>query len=327
MRRPMILPSELMLTLALPTLLFLTVPHCRGQQDPARTMTVPMNPQVEDTPPEDISISELLIGNNDLLQVSIFGSENFRQEVRVSSNGDVSLPLVGSVHVAGMSPHQAQELIRDKLVQGSFYRDPQVSVFVREYSSAGVYVLGEVQRPGFYPLLNVRRLLEAISIAGGGTPTAGRNVAITNPNRPLRSVTVTLSNDPGRSAEENVVIMPGDTIVVSKAGIVYVVGDVRMPTGVVMDRGGLTVLQAIAMAQGTNPTAALGNAKLIRKTGDSQEEITLSLKNILSGKAPDPPLRADDIVFVPTSVGKSVGRRTLETALQVFTGVAMYRRY
>jgi polysaccharide export outer membrane protein len=119
--------------------------------------------------------------------------------------------------------------------------------------------------------------------------------------------------------------MPGDTVVVSKAPIVYVVGDVHKPSGIVMDKPQMTVLQAIALAEGTNPTAALNRAKVIRKTGGTPQEIPIQLKAILSSKAPDPLLEPDDILFVPTSTAKSAGRRGLEAVVQAATGVAIYR--
>jgi len=268
-----------------------------------------------------------MIGNGDLLEIRVFGSPELDNQVRVGSTGEISLPLIGSVSVSGLTPENAQILIHNRLVQGDFYKDPHVSVFVKEYASGGAYVLGEVQKPGFYPLLNVRRLFEALSIAGGTTPAAGRVVTITNPKRPERAVTVTLSNDLNKSAQENLEILPGDTIMVSKAGVVYVVGDVRLPTGVVMDHGGLTVLQAIAMAQGTNSTAALDHAKLIRRTAQGPQETPISLKKILTAQAPDLSLQPDDIVFVPGSAAKNAARRGCEAVLQAATGIAIYRRY
>ncbi len=270
--------------------------------------------------------SDLVIGRGDLIDINIFGASDFRQEVRVSSAGEVSLPLIGMVQLAGLRPEEAQKVIHDRLVAGNFYKDPQVSVFVKEYGSGGVYVLGEVQKPGFYPLTNVRRVLEAISVAGGTTPKAGKTVTVVNRGRP-QSVSITLGADGTNTAEENLELIPGDTVTVSKAGIVYVVGDVRMPTGVIMEHGRLTVLQAIAMAQGTNPTAALDHAKLIRRSSTEPHEVPLSLKKILASKAPDVTLEPEDIVFVPSSASKHIARRSLDAALQAAVGVAIWGRY
>src|SRR5260370_34784362 len=104
----------------------------------------------------------------------------------------------------------------------------------------------------------------------------------------------------------NTALRPGDTVVVSKAGIVYVVGDVKEPTGIVMENSHLTVLQAIAMAHGTNHTASLGSAKLIRKASTAApQEIPIPLNPIISAKAPDLPLQPDVVILVPPSTAKS----------------------
>jgi protein involved in polysaccharide export with SLBB domain len=172
----------------------------------------------------------------------------------------------------------------------------------KEYVTQSISVLGEVQKPGIYPFSGPRRLFDVLSVAGGITSKAGQEVTITHRDHPNDVRTVLLSNDPAKSAEANVEVFPGDTVVVSKAGIVYVVGDVHKPSGLVIEHGTqMTVLKAIAMAEGTNPTAALNGAKLIRKTPAGPQEIPLELKKILASKSPDVELQAEDIIFVPSS--------------------------
>jgi polysaccharide export outer membrane protein len=128
--------------------------------------------------------------------------------------------------------------------------------------------------------------------------------------------------------DNNVPIFPGDTIVVSTAGIVYVVGDVNHPSGFAIDKTDtLSVLQAIALAEGTKPNAKLNNARLIRRTDDGPQETPIKLKEILAGKAEDTLLRPNDILFIPDSTAKSAAKRSLEAILQVATGVAIYRPY
>jgi polysaccharide export outer membrane protein len=188
-------------------------------------------------------------------------------------------------------------------------------------------VLGEVQRPGIYQMLGSRTLLDAISVAGGSTPKAGKVVTITHREQPSSPETVSLSNSAGDTGSNNVQLRPGDIIVISKAGIVYVVGAVRQPTGIVLENPSLTVLQAIAMAQGTDPTAALNGAKLIRKSSTQPTEIPIPLKRILAGKSPDVRVQADDIVFIPSSAAKVAGRRGIEAILQAATGIAMYGKF
>jgi polysaccharide export outer membrane protein len=107
--------------------------------------------------------------------------------------------------------------------------------------------------------------------------------------------------------------------------MVYVVGDVKDPTGIIMENSHMTVLQAIALAHGANPTAKLGAAKLIRNSPSGTKEIPIPLDKILSTKSPDLQLYADDVLFVPNSAAKSATRRGLEAMVQAATGVAIYR--
>ena len=264
------------------------------------------------------------IGAGDLLKVSVLGAPDSDQEVRVGADGNVFLNFIGAVEVAGRTTEQAQVVITKKLVAGGFFTDPQVAVFAKEYATQGVSVLGQVSRPGVYPLLGARTLFDVLSLAGGTTDKAGKLVSITHRDSPQKPTTVSLSNDAAESVLSNIEVFPGDTVVVSKAGVVYVVGDVGKPSGVTMENGGMTVLQAIAVAAGTNPTAALNKAKLIRKTPDGPREIPLALKDMLASKAPDVRLQAEDIIFVPNSAAKTATRRTLEAIIQSATGLAIY---
>ena len=270
--------------------------------------------------------SETLIGSGDLLLISVDGAPEYHHEVRVSAAGDVSLPMAGKVKLAGLSTSQAERVIERTLQEGGFFNDPQVSVFVKEYSTEGISVLGEVQHPGIYPLLGNRTLFDAISAAGGTTPTAGKSVTITDRDRPENSKTVWLSYSDGQQIS-NVALHPGDTVVVSKAGMVYVVGAVKEPTGIILAGPHFTVLQAIAMAHGTNSTASLKSVRLIRDSHGDPHEIPINLEMILAAKARDPLLQADDIVFVPNSTAKTVTYRGLEAMVQAATGVVIYRAY
>ena len=272
------------------------------------------------------SPQELLIGAGDLLEVSLYGMPDFKSEVRVNSGGEISLPMLDTVTVGGLSIEQAQALIERKLSQKGLFNDPHVTVFEKEYATQGISVLGEVQKPGIYPLLGSRNLYDVISAASGTTPKAGGYVLITHRNDPEHPAQVPLVTDTREPMENNVPVEPGDTIMVSKAGVVYVVGDVRQPGGFVMENGNdITVVKAIALAQGTNPNASLNSARLIRKTPEGPKEVPLPLKQILDAKAPDVPLQADDVVFVPASAGKSAAKRGAEAILQMATGIAIWR--
>lgn len=297
----------------------------RAASAESREQAPPPAPQTV-APKETSSSSKLVIGAGDLIEVSLYGMPDFKTEVRVSSGGEISLPMLGTVVVGGLSVEQAASQIEQDLSKKRLFNDPHVTVFVKEYATQGISVLGEVQKPGIYALLGERKLYDAISAAGGTTPKAGASVLITRRNDPQHPLQVPLSTGAAKSMKDNVAVEPGDTIVVSKAGVVYVVGDVHQPGGFVMENGNdITVLKAIALAQGTNPNAALDKARLIRKTPQGPQDVPLSLKQIMAAKAPDPQLQPDDVVFVPGSAGKSAAKKGAETILQMATGIAIWR--
>jgi polysaccharide biosynthesis/export protein len=286
--------------------------------------SVTNQPQAGSAPGVQHAASEMLIGQGDLLEVTVYGTD-FNRQVRVNDAGEISLPLLGTVKVDGLSIPEGEKVVARELVQRGYFIDPQVSIFEREYASQAISVLGEVQKPGLYPLPGTRTLFDAISAAGGTTAKAGNKVTITHRARPDHSEDVALSYSVETSPVSNPQVYPGDTIVVSKAGIIYVVGDVKQPAGIVMENSQMTVLQAIAMAQGTNPTAKLNGSKLIRKTGNGPQEIPIRLKKILRAEATDMTLQPGDILFVPTSAAKSAARRSIEAIVQTGTGIAIYR--
>jgi polysaccharide export outer membrane protein len=312
-----------MVSLLVPALLF-------GQQagTPAQPAvnSVPVTVKAPAAEASDSEVPKLRLGNGDLLEIMVFGVPELTQQARITDAGEIALSLIGVVHLAGLTPEDARKLIESKLRDNRMLNDPHVSLFVKEYATQGISILGEVVRPGIYPMLGPRRLYDVISVSGGLSQTAGRVVTITRRDRPDQPVTVSFESDPAKSSSYNLEVFPGDTIVVSKAGLVYVVGDVNQPGGYVMgNQERITVLEAIAFARGVNRTAALGNAKIIRRTPDGPREIPVPLNKILAAKAPDMALQAEDIVFVPTSMAKTAGRKTLESIIQVATGIAIYR--
>src|SRR5215469_7105606 len=196
--------------------------------------------QAEDSPSlkvrQDRQDRTIRLGPGDLLQVSVYAAPDLTTEARVNAAGNITMPLIGSVHVAGLSTDQAQELIASKLRDDGLVLDPQVNVFAKEYASGGIAVMGEVQKPGVYTLMGIRRLYDAISAAGGTTSRAGRAVTITHSSDPSKSLIVDIDYmNPSKSPAGNVDVFPGDTVVVSRAGVVYVVGAVNHPAGFVMD--------------------------------------------------------------------------------------------
>jgi len=265
------------------------------------------------------------IGAGDLVEMSVFDTPELSGKLRVSNTGDVILPLVGTLHLQGLTAGEAQTLIRQKFIAGGFLKDPQVTVFISEYATQNVSIVGEVHKPGIYPAFGTHRLLDYLSLAEGLTPLAGTAIVITHSGHPEQPQRVKMTAGAAPQPENNPEILPGDTIFVERTGIIYVVGDVARPGGFPMDHDGqLTILQAVALAQGTNDTAARGSAKLIRTTPQGRQEIPVDLKKILSAKATDLAMQDNDILFVPSSVARNA-LKNMEAVLPAAAGASIYR--
>jgi len=265
----------------------------------------------------------LRLGPGDLLEVGVYNVPELATKARVGSTGDVYLPLIDYVHVGDLTVEEAQALIQKRLEDGGFVRSPHVTIFLDESASQGVTVVGDVARPGIYPALGDRRLYDLISAAGGFTPTAGRKVSIIRQRSQVGPITVNLPRNLADDLQDNIEIMPGDTITVPRAPIIYVVGDVGHPAGFLIDNGSLTVLQALALAGGTNRTAKIGGARIIRKGPTGMTETRLPLKKMLEAKAPDITLQADDILFVPLSGARVAAGTGFNAAVAAAAGLAI----
>src|SRR3981081_2483754 len=257
-----------------------------GSQPAAATANQTLSPQSARL----LANSNLKLGIGDLIEISVFGVPDLSTKARISGSGDVYLPLIDYVHLASLTTDEAQELIQKRLEDGGFVRGPHVSIFVSESSSQAITMLGEVNRPGAYPAVGERRLFDLISAAGGLTDKAGRNVTIEHRGDPGQKVELQLSANLTEDTQNNVDVFPGDTIIVSRAGIVYVVGDVNRPSGFRIEDNTLTVLKALALVGGGTRTSALSKTKILRQTSGGIQEIPVNLKQILYAKAPDVPL-------------------------------------
>lgn len=267
----------------------------------------------------------LQISAGDLLDMVVFDTSELSTKLRVDEHGEVTLPLGGVLRVSGMTAEQAGHGIETRFREAHILKDPHVSITVLEYATQGVTVLGEVKSPGVYPLLGSHGVLDLISAAGGVTANAGEFVTISHRSDMSHPVVVSMNGKPGNSVMPNMEIEPGDTMVVSHAGIVYVLGDVGKPGGFMTGNSDrLTVLQAIALAQGTNKTASLNHARLIRKTESGHEEMPVPLKAILANTTNDVVLADGDILFVPSSAAKNT-LRNIENILPATAGAAVYR--
>jgi polysaccharide export outer membrane protein len=257
------------------------------------------------TPKRSAEVSPLVIGPGDELDVTVYGAPDLSGHTRVGSDGNISLPLVGHIRIAGFTSDQAQQAISDQLQDKHIVKDPQVSVFVKEYTNSEISVAGEVAKPGVFSVLGPHRLLDVLEDAGGLTDKASDTITISHPGTE-QMTTVHLSNDPAETAKANIELQPGDTVVVPKAGIVYVLGEVNRPGGYALNsNGGVTLLQVLAAAGGTTQLASLSGTKMVRRTTSGLKEIPVPMKGLLHAKVADLRMQAGDIVYVPSSRVKS----------------------
>jgi polysaccharide export outer membrane protein len=265
----------------------------------------------------------LRLGPGDLIEVGVYNVPELATKARVGNTGDVYLPLIDYVHVGDLTVEEAQALIQKRLEDGGFVRGAHVTIFMDESASQGVTILGEVLRPGIYPAIGERKLYDLISAAGGFSAAAGRKVSVIRANVPSGAITVNLPRNLADDLQDNIEIHPGDTITVPRAPVIYVVGDVGRPAGLLVDNGSLTVLQALALAGGTNHTAKMSRVCIIRKGPAGMMETRVPLKKMLEAKAPDINLQADDILFVPLSGARVAAGQAMQAAISAATGIAV----
>lgn len=326
------------------------------------------------------------IGPQDLLDINVFEAPELNRTVRVSENGEVSLPLLGGIHVVRLTARELENTLAARLRE--FLKDPHVSVMVAAIESHPVSVIGEVNKPGVFQVRGSKTLLEVLSLAQGLAPEAGDEVLVMrnagydrgqdlregaaqteiaatsgdsdgmkvasgpdeNGKDGSRKNNVTAlegtkeaSGTPGQPGETiainlrhllnsrdsgfNVPIYAGDIVKVTRAGIVYVVGAVKKPGGfTVKGNEQMSLLKAIALAEGLSSTSSKGHTRIIRTDEGSgkRSEIPVELGKILNGKAPDMNLQAADIVFVPNSTGKTVLFRSTDAIVNTASGVAIF---
>ncbi len=264
-------------------------------------------------------------GPGDLLDIRFFEVDDLDTQALISAAGEISLPLVGAVMVAGLTTSEIEGRI-EELYRRNVIKEPQVTVSVAEFQSQPVTVIGAVREPGAYQLRGERRLLEVIAMAGGFDEEAGGRIKIQRGVDDVVTISIgELLARPGRAT--NILIEAHDVVEVERAGVVYVVGAVEKAGGFpVRDQRPMTVLRALSLAQGLSRFSSPQNAVVIRNLGSERHELPVALKDILRGRREDVVLETDDILWVPDSRAKSVMNRGVEAAIQMATGIVVWRR-
>ncbi|MBI2485753.1 MAG: polysaccharide biosynthesis/export family protein [Deltaproteobacteria bacterium] len=258
-----------------------------------------------------VSPADYLIGPADLLEIKVFESEKLTTTVRVSSRGQITLPLLENVDVNGITAREAEIKIENLLKKGGYINNPHVSVFIKEHKSKLVSVVGYVREPGSYELLGRETILDALAAAKGLEDKAGKTVYLTRTEESGRKQAYIVDIDEllvKGNTDINLALKPGDVIYVPEAGSVFVEGAVRKPGSFPIEDGSTTVVQSITMAGGPSTYADTSDVKLVRSVGNGKREIEqLNLGEIQKGEAEDPIVRNGDAIVV----GASTARRVL----------------
>jgi polysaccharide export outer membrane protein len=302
-------------------------------QDPANSaISEPEVSTAKVTPMPDVptTIDNYALGPGDQVVIRAIDIEEIdNKAATVDRRGNINLPIVGQLKAAGLTPDQLEAALTQRLSKVLVH--PDVSVSVTEVHSQGVSVLGAVTAPGVHQLPGEKTLFEVLSLAGGLRPDAGYTVIITRKREwgpiPLSTAAPDSTGQfsvasvsvksimAGTNPAENIAIKPNDVISIPRADIIYVIGAVKKAGGFALnDNGTRSALQILSLAEGLEKTAAGDHARIMRGIPGSndRDEIPINLKKILAGKIPDVPLKADDILFVPTSGGKTAGFRTID---------------
>jgi len=252
--------------------------------------------------------SDYIIGPKDLLEIKVFGQDELDTTVRVSEDGKITMSLLGEVDVQGLTKSGVERKLA-QLFEEKYLHNPQVTIFIKEYQSNRVSVLGAVSNPGYYELLGRQTILQVISQAGGMTEDAGEEIIVIRQQGDGSNTALKISIEDlavKGDVELNIFLEPGDivNIPIDKTVHVYVFGQVRNPGALDVKRSKIpTLLQAIAQAGGFSERASKSGVVRKRKSDDDKEtQIKVNVKSIIKGKKKDIQLLENDVVYVPESI-------------------------
>src|ERR1035438_3167343 len=266
---------------------------------PATSSPLPTANQAMLYPGEDFTLSA-----GDLIAVAVFMQSDYTATVRLKLDGTAELPLIGSVPLQGLTVQAAQNLIAGRLRTGGFFNQPEVTIRVIDTVNGSVMVTGEVRAQ--IPLANDRSLRDVLLTAGGLPANANHTVKIVRPGV-AEPIVVNLGPDLAASSAANIPVHPHDIIQVSRANVVYVLGAFAHQGAVPLDQATpLTLLQLAAISGGINYEGKYDDLRLIRTVGTERKVVDVDIKKIRDGKAADPILQANDIVFLPTDDMKAI---------------------
>jgi polysaccharide export outer membrane protein len=289
---------------------------------PSLGISTPVNPPVTITTDPAIlypANRDVYLWHDDLITVRIFGSSEYGPTVRVGLDGTIQLPLIGSVQVEGLTVHQAQSLIAERLISAGMYRDPQVTIQIAESPNQTATIIGELH--GVVAIIGERRLYDVLAavgsggfsstattvvLGGSGLPTTASHIITINRPGVAQPITVDLGTNPEKSAEANIPIFPRDTIVVPRVGVIYLLGAFKNQGAIPLTQNSpMTLMKVAALTGGSGFEGKQGDLRIVRSIGTTRQVIRVDLNKVVKGQAPDPVLQAEDIVFLPSSSMKA----------------------
>jgi polysaccharide export outer membrane protein len=265
------------------------------------TSTAQMSPA-----PEGFETMRLAPGY--LLQMDVYDTPEMSTTLRIDAQGDATVPLIGTVHIGGESLSEAQNTISRALTMQEILKDPQVTLNVLQYSARDVSVMGEVQTPGRVPLLAPTPLGDVLALAGGETLAAGNEIEIQHKTESgeVNTQRVRYLQNENPAPLESPMVEPGDTVLVKRAGVIYILGAVNRPGGYLMVNGGsLSVIQAVSLAGGTILQASTKSATVVRRQGSGFVEFKVPLAKMETGHAAPVQLQLNDALYIPISGWKT----------------------
>lgn len=280
-------------------------------------VAVPLSAQIKSAPASSESV---LIGNGDQIRLNVFDTPEMSGELRVSDSGEVRLPTGNLVKIAGLSVFDASRAVEKSLIETKLMNHPHVEITILKYATQFVSVEGQVKNPGNYDLDAPRGVRDVLAMAGGLGDLADHNVVVERKGTHER-IKYHVANNTATEPEKQVMVYPGDQVIVPKVGLIFVLGDVGRPGAYPMQTNDSTInaLQAIALAGGISNTAKASKSMMMREEPQGYRQIKLNLKEMEKGRSPNIPLLAGDIIYVPFSFGRNLavnGASIVATASQ-----------
>jgi polysaccharide export outer membrane protein len=263
----------------------------------------------------------------DIVEVQVFDAPEYSVSMPVSPAGEIAIPYAGLFHIEGMTSVEAARAIARLFVQQQILRDPRVIVTTQQFGYS-VTVMGEVRSPGIYPLAGKKRLIDMLTQAGGVSDRAGHVIEIFSAGSMKNPHTVLWDPTLRENDNAELEIKTGETILVSRCGVVYVGGNVGRPGAFPLcDSNHTTLSEVIALAQGTKPSSWSQRTLLLR-TSESGTRVVqkVKLEDVLRGRAVDITMQPDDILFIPPSILKAASKTALTAAVGFATQAYFYTR-